>query len=104
MEATIVYWDILGSYRDNGKENGSYYSILGLYRRQGPVQRSLKLVELARGRVSTWADPETLKPKPLRQADRPASTRHATSTLLDGAGAISVSSNLSIGGWGVSQK
>ena len=31
MEATIVYWDILGSYRDNGKENGSYYSILGYF-------------------------------------------------------------------------
>ena len=26
METTIVYW---GS-RDNGKENGNYYSILGL--------------------------------------------------------------------------
>ena len=26
MEAIIVYW---GSYGDNGKENGSYYSILG---------------------------------------------------------------------------
>ena len=26
METTIVYWD----YRDNGKENGNYYSILGL--------------------------------------------------------------------------
>ena len=46
MEATIVYggyigvngkengsyYSILGLYRDNGKENGSYYSILGLYR------------------------------------------------------------------------
>ena len=29
MEATIVYW---GYIDDNGKENGSYYSILGLYR------------------------------------------------------------------------
>ena len=27
--------DILGLYRDNGKENGSYYSILGLYRDNG---------------------------------------------------------------------
>ena len=26
MEATIAYW---GLYGDNGKENGSYYSILG---------------------------------------------------------------------------
>ena len=26
METTVVYWD----YRDNGKENGSYCSILGL--------------------------------------------------------------------------
>ena len=26
METTIVYW----GYRDNGKENGNYYSILGL--------------------------------------------------------------------------
>ena len=25
METTIVYW----GYRDNGKENGNYYSILG---------------------------------------------------------------------------
>ena len=29
-----VYWDyIVGFYRDNGKENGNYYSILGLYNR-----------------------------------------------------------------------
>ena len=28
MEATIVYWGHIG---DNGKENGSYYSILGSY-------------------------------------------------------------------------
>ena len=27
-----VYYNILGLYRENGKENGSYYSILGLYR------------------------------------------------------------------------
>ena len=26
METTIVYW----GYRDNGKENGNYYTILGL--------------------------------------------------------------------------
>ena len=26
METTIVYW---GLYRDNGKSNGNYYSILG---------------------------------------------------------------------------
>ena len=26
METTIVYW----GYRDNGKESGNYYSILGL--------------------------------------------------------------------------
>ena len=26
METTIVYW----GYRDNGKDNGNYYSILGL--------------------------------------------------------------------------
>ena len=26
MEATVVYW---GVYWDNGKDNGSYYSILG---------------------------------------------------------------------------
>ena len=26
METTIVYW----GYRDNGKENRNYYSILGL--------------------------------------------------------------------------
>ena len=26
METTIVYW----GYRDNGKENGNYYCILGL--------------------------------------------------------------------------
>ena len=26
METTIVYW----GYKDNGKENGNYYSILGL--------------------------------------------------------------------------
>ena len=28
METTIAYW---GLYWDNGKENGNYYSILGLY-------------------------------------------------------------------------
>ena len=27
METTIVYW---GVYWDNGKENGNYYSILGV--------------------------------------------------------------------------
>ena len=27
MEATMVYW---GLYWDNGKENGSYYGILGV--------------------------------------------------------------------------
>ena len=26
METTIVYWVILGLCRDNGKENGNYYS------------------------------------------------------------------------------
>ena len=26
VETTIVYW----GYRDNGKENGNYYSIMGL--------------------------------------------------------------------------
>ena len=44
METTIVYWgyigmmekkmettSILGLYKDNGKENGNYYSILGLF-------------------------------------------------------------------------
>ena len=45
METTIAYWGcigmmekkmdttivILGLYRDNGKENGNYYGILGLY-------------------------------------------------------------------------
>ena len=31
METTIVYWGYIGSHRDNGKENGNYYSILGLY-------------------------------------------------------------------------
>ena len=29
------YYSILRLYRDNGKENGSYYSILGLYRDNG---------------------------------------------------------------------
>ena len=28
METIIVYW---GLYRDNGKEHGNYYSILGLH-------------------------------------------------------------------------
>ena len=28
METTIVSW---GVYRDNGKENGSYHSIIGAY-------------------------------------------------------------------------
>ena len=32
METTVVYW---GLYRDNGKENGHYYSILRLYRDNG---------------------------------------------------------------------
>ena len=30
METTITYWGYMG---ENGKENGNYYSILGLYRR-----------------------------------------------------------------------
>ena len=29
------YYSILGLYRGNGKENGNYYSILGLYRGNG---------------------------------------------------------------------
>ena len=29
METTVVYW---GYIADNGKQNGNYYSILGLYR------------------------------------------------------------------------
>ena len=28
METTIVYWGYIGN---NGKENGNYYSILGLH-------------------------------------------------------------------------
>ena len=39
MEVTIVYWVI---YRDNGKENGSYYSILGLCRDNGKGNGYLK--------------------------------------------------------------
>ena len=31
METTVVYWGYMGLYGDNGKENGNYYSILGLY-------------------------------------------------------------------------
>ena len=33
METTIVYWGYIGiiEYRNNGKENGNYCSILGLY-------------------------------------------------------------------------
>ena len=31
MKTTIVFWGYsIGVYRDNGKENGNYYSILGL--------------------------------------------------------------------------
>ena len=29
METTIAYWGYIG---DNGKENGSYYNVLGLRR------------------------------------------------------------------------
>ena len=29
------YYSILGLHRDNGKENGNYYSILGLHRDNG---------------------------------------------------------------------
>ena len=29
METAIVYWEYIG---DNGKENGNYCSILGVYR------------------------------------------------------------------------
>ena len=32
METTIVYWGYIG---DNGKQNGNYYSILGLCRGNG---------------------------------------------------------------------
>ena len=36
METTVVYWGYIGGlYRDNGKENGHYYSILGLYKDNG---------------------------------------------------------------------
>ena len=37
METTIMGFIgcILGLYRDNGKENGNYFSILGLYRDTG---------------------------------------------------------------------
>ena len=48
METTIVYWGYIGimekkmettilglGFSDNGKENGNYYSILGLYRDNG---------------------------------------------------------------------
>ena len=42
-ETTMVYCGyigyILGLYRDNGKENGNYYSILGLYLHQCFWQR-----------------------------------------------------------------
>ena len=31
MEATVLYWGILGLYWDNGEENGSYYNMLGVY-------------------------------------------------------------------------
>ena len=32
METTMLYWSsILRLYWDNGKENGNYHSILGLY-------------------------------------------------------------------------
>ena len=31
METTIVYWVYIGVYWDSGKENGNYYSILGIY-------------------------------------------------------------------------
>ena len=27
----MVIWVILGLYRDNGKENGNYHNILGIY-------------------------------------------------------------------------
>ena len=29
MDTSIVYWDCI--YKDNGKENGNYYGLLGLY-------------------------------------------------------------------------
>ena len=37
METTIVYWEL---YRDNGKKNGNYYSILGLYKDKGQHHKS----------------------------------------------------------------
>ena len=46
LEATIVYWDLLGY--DDGKENGGYYSISGFYVRilekeNGSYHRTLGL-------------------------------------------------------------
>ena len=31
LHLTALHYSILGIYRDNGKENGSYYSIIGCY-------------------------------------------------------------------------
>ena len=35
VQAWVSVMLILGLYRDNGEENGNYYSILGLYRGNG---------------------------------------------------------------------
>ena len=45
MEATIVYW---GFYRDSGKENGSYHSIMGSFLSRWQV------LLLRRGNVGFW--------------------------------------------------
>ena len=32
METSLVYWGYIRGYRDNGKENGNFFSIMGLYK------------------------------------------------------------------------
>ena len=43
-----IIWDyigmILGLYRDNGQENGNYYSVLGLYRDNGKENGSYYII------------------------------------------------------------
>ena len=50
VETTIVNW---GYIRENGKQNGNYYSILGLYRENG---KEMETTIWGLGRVSAGFD------------------------------------------------
>ena len=54
----LILAAILGLYRDNGKENGNYYSILGAYRDNGKENGSYYSIEY--GRLVSYKGPMLL--------------------------------------------